>query len=113
MPKDPSLRPAIRRHQGSSQSAEALEAALRGEGAISLGKAGKRVEAELAALRAMPNEAEERDAQLYRCAEAVWRFFVQREMCNLLDHVPVVEAYDIPREVLAKVGATPPPTVAN
>ncbi len=68
------------------------------------------VEAELAALRAIPNEGEAREAQVYRCAEAVWRYFVQREMSNLHDHAPVVEAYAIPREVLAKVGATRPPS---
>lgn len=72
VPKDSSHRSAIRHHQSSPESASALEQALRGEGAVSLGKAGRAVERSLAVLRAMPNEHSE------------------------------YEAYDIPRAVLAR-----------
>jgi len=38
----------------------------------------------------------------------VWEYFVQREVSGLTRHEPVIEAYDIPASVLAKVGARRP-----
>lgn len=88
----------------------ALLRELRGESAAALGRLGRAVESGLERLRALEPDADpaRRTALLYECADAVWRYFVQREACGLRSHRPVIEAYGIPREVLAKVGASPP-----
>ena len=88
-----------RRESGAS----ALQHQLMAEGAASLGRLGRAVEAALA------SDADRREALLYACADAVWRYFVQREVCGLVNHDRVVESYAIPPEVLAKVGASPVP----
>jgi hypothetical protein len=73
------------------------------EQAVSLGRAGAKLEAALAALRA--HDGEGRAAVLKAAAEAAWGFFVQREALGLRDRAAVVAQYDIPREVLVRVGA--------
>jgi hypothetical protein len=78
------------------------------EQAQSLGRAGRKVEAALAALRdhdAAPNAGEARLALLKAAADAVWSFFVQREVMGLRDRAAVIAQYGIPREVLARLGA--------
>jgi hypothetical protein len=90
----------------------ALQHELRAEGAATLGRLGRAVEAALRELRALDEgdaTDERRETLLYASAEVVWRYFVQREAFGLVNHDPVIEAYAIPREVLARVGATPPP----
>jgi uncharacterized protein DUF6665 len=82
--------------------ASALERALKGESAANLGRLGRAVQAALVALRSAP--APERESLEYACAEAVWQYFVQREVCGLVRHDAVIEAYAIPAPVLAKVG---------
>jgi antitoxin component of MazEF toxin-antitoxin module len=74
------------------------------EQALSLGRAGRKVEAALAALRAHPGE-EGRAELLKAAADAVWSFTVQREACGLRDHARLVVEYDIPREVVIRIGA--------
>jgi uncharacterized protein DUF6665 len=90
----------------SENGASALERAVRSEQANNLGRLGRAVVAALARLRAASDA--EREAAEYACAEAVWLYFVQREACGLVRHDPVIEAYQIPASVLAKVGAQPP-----
>lgn len=74
------------------------------EQAYSLGKAGKKIEAALAALKAHPG-GEGRDRVLKAAADAVWGFFVQREIMGLRDRAAVIAHYGIPREVLVRLGA--------
>ena len=74
------------------------------EQAHSLGRAGRKVETALAALRDHP-EGEARTAALKAAADAVWSFFVQREVLGLRDRNAVISQYGIPREVLARLGA--------
>ena len=97
-----------RRESGAS----ALQHQLMAEGAASLGRLGRAVEAALAELSALEpaSDADRREALLYACADAVWRYFVQREVCGLVNHDRVVETYAIPPEVLARVGASPVPS---
>ena len=100
------LSPNARREPGVA----ALQRALAGESALTLGRAGRAVEVALATLAGAAPPA--REALQYACAEAVWRYFVQREACGMLRHEPVIEALGIPPEVLAKVGAARPPVGA-
>src|SRR3954471_12026122 len=74
------------------------------EQAQSLGRAGRKVEAALAALAAHPG-GEGRPALVKSAADAVWGFLVQREVMGLRDRAQVIAQYGIPREVLARVGA--------
>lgn len=74
------------------------------EQAYSLGKAGEKVEAALAALRAHPG-GEGREALLRRACDAVWGFLVQREIMGLRDRAAIIAHYGVPREVLARLGA--------
>jgi hypothetical protein len=73
------------------------------EQAASLGRMGAKLEAALVALRA--HDGEGRAAVLQAAADAAWCFFVQREVIGLRDRAAVVEQYQIPREVLVRIGA--------
>jgi hypothetical protein len=73
------------------------------EQAAALGRTGRKAEAALAALRS--HEGEGRAEVLKAACEAVWCFLVQREVMGLRDRAQIVREYDIPREVMARLGA--------
>jgi hypothetical protein len=83
-----------------------LDHEIAGEKAASLGRAGEAVEKALARL-ADPEflAVEGRDALLKAAADAVWKFFVQREVMGLRDQAPAIRHYNIPRAVLVRLGA--------
>ncbi len=83
-----------------------LETELLGEQASALGRLGREVERSLAALRASTAEkgSPERAALLKTAASAVWCYFIQREVNGLRNHRAPIADYDIPREVLARLG---------
>ncbi|MBV2186552.1 MAG: hypothetical protein KUL88_18680 [Rhizobium sp.] len=94
----------------------ALDYELAAEKADALGRAGRRVEAALKALA----KAKEEAADAARCdeltdetAELVWALFVQREICGFRSQADAVERYQIPREVLIRVGAERTCTVSR
>jgi hypothetical protein len=74
------------------------------EKAASLGRAGQRVEAALARLRE-EGDGQARAVLLKAAAEAVHAYFIQRELCGLRRHDAAIREYDIPRAVLARLGA--------
>src|SRR5438445_1275849 len=86
---------------------EAADAALHGEiaqeQAAALGRMGRKAEAALAALRA--HQGEGRAAVVKAAADAVWCLFVQREVMGLRDRAQIVADYQIPREVMVRLGA--------
>jgi len=74
------------------------------EQAASLGRMGRKAEAALAALRA--HEGDEGRAEVLKAAcDAAWCFLVQREVMGLRDRAQIVRDYDIPREVMVRLGA--------
>ena len=73
------------------------------EQAASLGRMGGKAQAALERLR--DHQGEGRAEVLKAAADAVWCFFVQREVLGLRDRAAVIAQYDIPREVLARLGA--------
>jgi hypothetical protein len=85
---------------------EAADAALKGEiaqeQAAALGRMGRKAEAALAALR--DHQGEGRAEVLKKAADAVWCFFVQREVMGLRDRAQIVADYQIPREVMVRLG---------
>jgi hypothetical protein len=85
--------------------ANVLDAELQAEKGAALGRAGQKVEVTLAALRAFEGPLAERAPLVKAAATAVWYYFIQREACGIRDQKPAIAHYDIPREVLMKLGA--------
>jgi len=85
-----------------------LESEMMAEKASSLGHHGRLVEQALAALRAFEGEPEGRPVLVNKAAREVWAFFVQRELCGLRDQKEIIRFYDIPPEVLVRLGAMEP-----
>ncbi|WP_064685217.1 DUF6665 family protein [Rhizobium bangladeshense] len=99
---------SFRQSQQDGNGINVLEYGLMSERANSLGRHGLKVEAALAALKAWTVErqsAEERERLLNEASDAVWAFFVQRESCGLRNNRDAIQRYDIPNEVLARLGA--------
>jgi len=67
-----------------------------------------KVEATLAALRAFEGDAEGREERLAAAAEAVYAYLIQREVMGTRNTEQAVSSYSIPREVLARLGASGP-----
>jgi hypothetical protein len=85
-----------------------LENEILAEKAASLGHHGRLVEKSLAALRAFDpasGSAEDRMELVRAAARHVWAFFVQRELCGLRDQKQMIQFYEIPGEVLVRLGA--------
>ena len=85
-----------------------IESEVMAEKASSLGYHGRQVEKAMAALRAFdaaPGSADERLILVKAAARDVWKFFVQREACGMRDQRDAIRHYDIPPEVLVRLGA--------
>ena len=84
-----------------------LEYELMAERADALGRHGLKVEKALERLRHAAETGcgpQQRDEIVYAAADAVWAFFIQREICGLRDQTDTIRRYGIPREVLVRVG---------
>ncbi|MEP9389530.1 DUF6665 family protein [Mesorhizobium sp. KR9-304] len=75
------------------------------EKAAALGKAGEKARLALAKLREAPPGTEGRETALKVAADAVHAYFIQRELCGFRRHDGIVREYEIPRAVLARLGA--------
>ncbi len=87
-----------------------LEYELMSERASALGHHGVKVETALAALRdseAKGRQGVEHERLVDSAAEAVWAMFVHREICGLRNSRDVIQRYEIPNKVLARLGASP------
>jgi len=82
-----------------------LDYEIAAEKAAALGRAGERVERSLAELSAFEGNADDRVVVLKRAAEAVYGYFIQRELCGMRRHQDVIREYQIPNEVLVRLGA--------
>jgi len=82
-----------------------LAAEMMSEQASNLGRMGRNVERTLADLAAASPET--RPARLDAAADAVWRYFIQREVAGVRNHAPAIADYRIPGAVLARLGARP------
>ncbi|MBC6981989.1 DUF6665 family protein [Caulobacter sp. 17J80-11] len=82
--------------------ASILDAEILAERAAALGRAGRKVEQAMVALKA----AASGDAgPMGHAAEAVYEYFILRELSGFCDHSEAIEAYQIPRAVIARLGA--------
>jgi hypothetical protein len=83
----------------------ALDQELAGEMADALGRAGRKVEVALQRCAEARGGATEIVAQaLDEAAQAVFAISVQRELCGLRNQAAMIRQYDIPRDVMARVG---------
>lgn len=89
----------------ADQGINLLESEMLADKASSLGHHGRLVERAMAELRAFEGPPEERLNLVKKAAREVWAFFVQREICGLRDQKEIVRFYDIPPEVLVRLGA--------
>nr|WP_265517163.1 DUF6665 family protein [Nitratireductor luteus] len=88
----------------SRTGVDTLDYELVEEMAIALGEAGRRAERALGRLHAQaPDEV---DPELLKVAtDAVYAYFIQRELCGLKRHDAVIRDMGIPRKVLARLGS--------
>ncbi|MBY5838433.1 hypothetical protein J3P71_34305 (plasmid) [Rhizobium leguminosarum] len=105
-----SVRPpqSFRQSEQDRNGFNVLEYELMSERADSLGRHGLKVEAALAALRAWTPDhqsGEDRERLLNEASDAVWAFFIQREICGLRNNRDAIQRYGIPNEVIARLGA--------
>lgn len=102
-----SLRPPSRFSAGTLQDSlqSALDYEVAAEKASSLGYAGAMVQEKLQRLRTFQGEPADRLPLVKDAANAVWGYFIQRELCGLRRHDDAIREYGIPREVLAQLGA--------
>lgn len=84
---------------------DALGYEILAEKAAALGRAGERAEFCLRRLKQHEQGAEGRTATVREAAEAVYAWFIQRELCGLRRHDDVIREYAIPKEVLVRLGA--------
>jgi hypothetical protein len=84
---------------------DALGYEILAEKAVSLGRAGRRAELSLAKLRDQDGKGDERRVLVHDAAEAVYAYFIQRELCGFCRHDDVIREFAIPKEVLARLGA--------
>lgn len=75
------------------------------EKAAGLGLIGARAELCLARLRDHEGTDGEGEALLKAAADAVYAWFIQRELCGFRGHDEVIRHYHIPKVVLARLGA--------
>ena len=80
---------------------DVLEAEMMGEQASMLGLSAKKMDRALDEFS--KSNGDPRRTQM--AADAVQAFFIQREMVGLDNHDYVIEFYNIPSTVLARVGA--------
>ncbi len=82
-----------------------LEHELLAEKAHSLGIAAKRLSKALEALHNFTGKAESRTTVLQAAADAAQAYFIQRELMGMIDHNHPIKHYNIPKDVLARIGA--------
>ena len=82
----------------------ALQREIETERASSLSAAEKRV---ISTLQALRQATEDRAACLAAAQQAVWGYFVQRELIGFRRHHDVIRDLDIPAPVLNGLGAMP------
>jgi hypothetical protein len=86
---------------------DVFEYELMSERADALGRHGLKVERAIDALSVLSDPAvprDQREALLDAAADAVWSFFIQREICGLRSNRDAIERYRIPKEVVARLG---------
>jgi len=80
-----------------------LDYELAGEMATALGHAGRNAQEYVANLLAFSGEGEERLAVRKKAVDAVYAYFIQRELVGLRKHDEIIRELNIPHEVLVRL----------
>ena len=104
--------PRLSASRAADKPIDALDYEIAQEQAAALGRLGRRVEATLKALAEFDHlsgagASSARSDLVDAASESLWQFLVQREACGLRDSARVLRDYGVPREVQARLGATP------
>ena len=91
----------------ASNALDIMAAEIRVEKAASLERAGEAAGKAVAALNAAVPSDPERPRLVAKAAEAVYGYFIQRELMGQVSHGAVIRDLAIPREVLVRLGAKP------
>jgi hypothetical protein len=75
------------------------------EKAAALGRAAQKAEESLARLRESQADPDQRVMLVKQAADAIYAYFIQRELCGFRKHDAVIRDYQIPKQVLARLGA--------
>jgi hypothetical protein len=84
---------------------DALGYEILAEKAAALGRAGERAENCLERLKGYEHGVDDRAALVKQTADAVYAWFIQRELCGFRRHDDIIREYAIPKEVLVRLGA--------
>lgn len=99
--------PSAFQEQTGNASLDALAYEAAQETAVALGRVGKKLEMVLEALRrhdATPGANRDRDELVQEAADAAWTLFIQRDYLGLRTDHHLTSTYDIPKDVMARVG---------
>ena len=92
----------------SASITDALDYEIAQEQAAALKRAGRALEAALAALKEQDrngrNADERRRTLVADAGDGLWRFIIQRECCGLRDPGVVMRDYRVPQEVQNRMG---------
>jgi hypothetical protein len=95
----------------ASSAFNTFEYEIAEEKVSALAEAGRKAEKAMVALQAFdagPPGDGDRDLLVRLAVRAVWAWFIQRELCGLRDHQPMIQSLSIPVEVLNRLGEMPP-----
>ena len=81
-----------------------LEHEIASEQAGALGRSGRQVAATLESYRQARASGEDHEKALNQAVDAVYGFLIQRELLGLRDSRAIIRDYDIPREILVRLG---------
>jgi len=99
--------PDLRKLTNGQTTLDAFAYEAAGETAAALGRAGRKLEAALAALErhdATPGSNRDRDELVQEAADRAFALFVQRDFLGLKSDHHLTSTYRIPREVMLRVG---------
>lgn len=100
-------RSLARRNVNADKGFDAFGYEIMQETASALGRIGTRLEEALEALRrhdATPGSNRDRDELVQEAADRAWVLFIQRDYLGLKTDHHLRSTYDIPQEVMARVG---------
>lgn len=99
--------PQLRTLANGQATLDAFAYEAASETAAALGRAGKRLENALAALRrhdATPGSNQDRNVLVQEAADCAWALFIQRDFLGLKSDHHLTGTYRIPRDVMVRVG---------
>lgn len=99
--------PQLRKLTQGEATLDAFAYEAAAETAAALGRAGKKLEAALAALErhdATPGANRDRDELVQEAADCAFALFIQRDFLGLKSDHHLTRTYDIPREVMVRIG---------